>query len=61
MSIESLARLMLLSPAQAVALPVTLDRAAALVGLTRDQMVAQAARKPALLAYLADVCRKATK
>ncbi len=58
MSLETLARKMMLTPAQAVALPATIDCAASSLGMNRGQMIVQCFGNPAVCEYLASICRK---
>lgn len=58
MSLETLARKMMLTPSQAVALPATIDCAASAMGMNRPQMLMQCVGNPALCEYLASICRK---
>ena len=58
MTLETLASRMQLSPAEAVALPATINAAAKAVNKTREQLLAECGRNAALTNYLAGVCRK---
>jgi hypothetical protein len=55
-----LAMLMHLTPTQAVALPLTIEVAASKVGYTESDLIAAACEKPAVLDFLAGICRKVT-
>lgn len=58
MSLETLARKMMLTPSQAVALPATVDCAAKSLGMNRQQMILQCVSNNAVCEYLASICRK---
>lgn len=58
MTLEVLSHKMMLTPIQAIALPATLDHAANVVGMNREQMIAQCEKNSALCEYLANVCRQ---
>ena len=61
MNLVVLARKMMLTPAQAVALPAAIDSAAGKVGFTREAMIAEAFSNPALCEYIASVIRSVMK
>lgn len=58
MTLESVARKMMLTPSQAVALPATIDCAASAMGMSRGQMISECFANPAVCEYLASICRK---
>ncbi len=58
MTLETLARKMMLTPTQAVAIAAVIDTAAESSQMTREQMVAKCFNIPELCEYLASVCRK---
>ncbi len=60
MTLATLAHKMMLTPAQAIALPDTLDVAAKSVKMTRAEMVAICVAKPRVCEYLASICRQVT-
>lgn len=60
-SLATLARKMMLTPAQAVALPLTIEVAARKLGWGEARMVAECFDNPRLAEYLASVCRSVTR
>lgn len=60
-TLAALAALMGLTPAQAVALPVTVTVSARKVGMTEAAMIAELAVNAPLRKYLAEVCATAAK
>ena len=60
MTIEALARKMMLTAIQAVALPAVLDAAARSLGMTRDAMVSECFANARMAEYLALLCRRVT-
>lgn len=59
--IATLARKMMLTAEQAVALPAVLTKAAESVGMSETDMIARCMADGAVSGYLAQVCRTATK
>ena len=60
MTLETLARKMMLTPKQAVAIAATVDCAAESMKMTRQQMIDKCFQIPELTEYLASICRKVT-
>jgi hypothetical protein len=61
MKLETLARKMMLTPVQAIALPMVITTAAKSVSLTDHEMIGACVSQPRVCEYLASVCRSATK
>lgn len=60
LTLATLACKMMLTPAQAVALPLVIEKAAGSVGLTETELAERCLRDTVVAGYLASVCRKAT-
>jgi hypothetical protein len=60
MTLETLARKMMLTPTQAVAIAATIDTAAKSQLATRQEMIEICFRIPSVCEYLASICRKVT-
>lgn len=58
-SLTTLAQLMALSPADAIALPTVMDVASGRVGMTPNQLREEALVNEPLREYLAELCRNA--
>lgn len=58
-ALKSLAQMMGLEPADAIALPTTIEVSARKVGMSKDQMVRECLSNEALRDYLAGICRNA--
>ena len=57
-SLVTLARKMMLTPAQAAVLPTAIERAAALADMGEASMTVECMRNAPLAAYIAAICRK---
>lgn len=56
--LATLARKMMLTPAQAVVLPAVIDRTAEVGGITTADMIERCFAQSELCHYLASICRK---
>lgn len=61
LTLATLARKMMLTPAQAIALPLVIEKAAGSVGLTETELTERCLQDAAVAGYLASICRTATK
>lgn len=59
-TLAMLARLAMLTPQQAVALPAVVERAATSMNMTEAAMIETLKSNPAALQYIASVCRQVT-